>query len=194
MLFDKKERIMIVGLGNPGDGYAKTRHNIGFMAIERLLPELKNAKRSEKMSGELFVGELFGQSVVLVRPQTFMNNSGQCVGQVAKFYKIPPEKIYVIFDDVSLHPGALRIRTRGSAGGHNGIKSVIAYLASENFVHVKVGVGAKPHPDYDLADWVLGTPDGEDADKIGAVLDEMPALFKSFMTESVDRTMNRFNK
>lgn len=194
MLFGKKsEKILVVGLGNPGENYAATRHNVGFRAVEKLLPHLENARRQEKFSGEIFSGKLFGKDVLLVRPQTFMNSSGQCVGQIAKFYKIPPEKIYVIFDDISLSPGKLRLRTKGSAGGHNGIKSVIAYLGSENFIHVKIGVGDKPHPEYDLVDWVLGTPEGEEKIAIDGVLDTMPQVFRSFMTEPIDRTLNQFS-
>ncbi|MBR5782925.1 MAG: aminoacyl-tRNA hydrolase [Clostridia bacterium] len=193
-MFRKPKRILVVGLGNPGIQYEKTRHNVGFMAIEKLLSHLENSKKKNKFDGELFMGELFGKEVILLRPQTFMNNSGQSVLAVAKFYKIPASDVFVIFDDVSLKPGQLRIRAKGSAGGHNGIKSVIAYLGSDAFMHVKVGVGAKPHPDYDLADWVLGNPDGEDKENIEAVLDKMPTLFKSFFSESLDRTMNKFNK
>ena len=123
-----------------------------------------------------------------------MNLSGQSVSAAAKFYKIPPEKIYIIFDDVSLKPGQLRIRAKGSAGGHNGLKSIIAYLASDAFMHVKIGVGAKPHPDYDLADWVLAAPEGEDKEQIDAVIEKMPDLFRSFFKEPLDRTMNKFNR
>lgn len=192
-MFKKVQRILIVGLGNPGLQYEKTRHNVGFNAIERLCGHLEGVKKKNKFDGELFMGELFGKEVILLRPQTFMNNSGQCVGAVARFYKIKPQDIFVIFDDVSLKPGQLRIRTKGSPGGHNGIKSLIVHLATDAFMHIKVGVGAKPHPDYDLADWVLSAPEKEDKDKIDAVLDQMPALFRSFFTENLDKTMNKFN-
>jgi PTH1 family peptidyl-tRNA hydrolase len=192
-MFKKVERILVVGLGNPGTQYEKTRHNVGFNAIEQLLPHLEGAKTKNKFDGELIMGELFGKEVILLRPQTFMNNSGQCVGAVARFYKIKPQDVYVIFDDVSLNPGQLRIRPKGSPGGHNGIKSLIVHLGTDAFMHVKVGVGAKPHPDYDLADWVLANPSGEDKEKIDGVLEKMPALFRSFFSESLDRTMNKFN-
>ena len=193
-MFRKTQRILIVGLGNPGLQYERTRHNVGFNAIEKLLPHLENAQKKSKFDGELFMGELFGKDVIFLRPQTFMNNSGQSVSAVAKFYKISVEDIYVIFDDVSLKAGQLRLRPKGSAGGHNGIKSIIAYLASDAFMHIKVGVGAKPHPDYDLADWVLGNPDGEDKENIEAALDKMSALFRSLFSESLDKTMNKFNR
>ena len=192
-MFRKSQKILIVGLGNPGSQYQKTRHNVGFNAIETLLGSLQNVKKKNKFDGEVYLGDLYGKEVVLLRPQTFMNNSGRSVYAAAKFYKIKPQDIYVIFDDVSLVPGQLRIRAKGSAGGHNGIKSIIAYLGSDAFMHIKLGVGAKPHPDYDLADWVLGNPDGEDKAAIDEVLNKMPELFASFFTESLDRTMNKFN-
>lgn len=192
-MFRKTQKILIVGLGNPGAQYQKTRHNVGFNAIEVLLGNMQNVKKKSKFDGEIYLGDLYGKEVILLRPQTFMNNSGRSVYAAAKFYKIQPEDIYVIFDDVSLKAGQLRIRSKGSAGGHNGLKSIIAYLSSDAFMHIKVGVGAKPHPDYDLADWVLGEPDSEDKKAIDTVLDKMPQLFESFFSESLDRTMNKFN-
>ena len=192
-MFKKVERILVVGLGNPGKQYENNRHNVGFRAIEQLLPHLNGAKKKDKFDGELYMGQLFGKEVILLCPQTFMNNSGQSIGAVARFYKIKVQDIYVIFDDVSLKPGQLRIRAKGSAGGHNGLKSIITHLASDAFKHIKIGVGAKPHPDYDLADWVLSNPMGEDKEKIDAVIEQMPALFRSFFTESLDKTMNKFN-
>lgn len=192
-MFKKVERILVVGLGNPGKQYENNRHNVGFRAIEQLLPHLNGAKKKDKFDGELYMGQLFGKEVILLCPQTFMNNSGQSIGAVARFYKIKVQDIYVIFDDISLNPGQLRIRAKGSPGGHNGLKSIIAHLASDAFKHIKIGVGAKPHPDYDLADWVLSNPMGEDKEKIDAVIEQMPALFRSFFTESLDKTMNKFN-
>lgn len=192
-MFRKTQKILIVGLGNPGAQYQKTRHNVGFNAIEVLLGNMQNVKKKSKFDGEIYLGDLYGKEVILLRPQTFMNDSGRSVYAAAKFYKIQPEDIYVIFDDVSLKAGQLRIRSKGSAGGHNGLKSIIAYLSSDAFMHIKVGVGAKPHPDYDLADWVLGEPDSEDKKAIDTVLDKMPQLFESFFSESLDRTMNKFN-
>lgn len=194
MFGKKSEKMLIVGLGNPGLQYERTRHNVGFRAIDRLLPHLENVKEKNKFDGKVYIGDLFGKEVILLKPQTFMNLSGQSVSAAAKFYKIPPEKIYIIFDDVSLKPGQLRIRAKGSAGGHNGLKSIIAYLASDAFMHVKIGVGAKPHPDYDLADWVLAAPEGEDKEQIDAVIEKMPDLFRSFFKEPLDRTMNKFNR
>ena len=194
MFGKKEERILIVGLGNPGSQYEQTRHNVGFRAIEALLPHLQTASRKNKFEGTVDIGTLFGKQVVLLRPETFMNNSGRSVSAAARFYKIPGERIYVIFDDVSLKPGQLRIRSKGSPGGHNGLKSIIAFLSGDDFMHVKVGVGAKPHSEYDLADWVLANPTGEDKEKIDEVIARMPDLFRSFFTQSLDRTMNQFNR
>ena len=192
MLF-RKERTLIVGLGNPGSQYKNTRHNVGFQALDRLTGEVEGGRFRDQFEGETVSGKLYGRDVILLRPHTFMNLSGQSVAAAARFYKIPPERVYVIFDDISLSPGKLRIRAKGSAGGHNGIKDIIEDLGSDAFMHIKVGVGAKPHPDYDLKDWVLGVPNGEDRAAIDKVLDKMPALFKSFFSEPLDRTMNKFN-
>ena len=148
---------LIVGLGNPGKKYETTRHNAGFMCIDKFSQE-ENVD-VKKVKFHALIGECYieGHKVIVMKPQTMMNNSGQAIKECATFYKIPPENIIVIYDDISLDPGKLRIRRKGSAGGHNGIKSIIAHLGSENFPRVKIGVGAKPHPDYDLVDWVLGS-------------------------------------
>ena len=162
MLFRKKEigspnapEFLIVGLGNPGAKYAFTRHNAGFLCLE-LLAERQNAPLKRiKFKGVLGETQLGGRRCLLLKPQTFMNNSGESVREAAAFYKIPPERILVIFDDVSLPCGKLRIRRKGSAGGHNGIKSIICHLGSDAFPRIKLGVGEKPNPEWDLADWVL---------------------------------------
>lgn len=147
---------ILVGLGNPGDQYAGTRHNAGFLAIDALA-NTKNVKidrsRFHALTKET---EIFGQKVLLMKPQTMMNLSGVAVGEAAAFYKIAPDHVLVLSDDISLSPGRLRVRKKGSAGGHNGLKNIIEHLGSEDFPRIKIGVGAKPHPDYDLAEWVLG--------------------------------------
>ena len=183
-----------MGLGNPGLQYEKSRHNIGFHAIDQLLPQLQSARVTAKFEGELHVGELFDKSVILLKPQTYMNASGRSVAAVARFYKIPAQDIFVIFDDISLPAGKLRMRTRGSAGGHNGIKDIIEQLGTDEFYHIKIGAGSPPHPDYDLADWVLGAPDGADADCIEKTLEKMPALFKTLFEKGVQSAMNLFNR
>ena len=162
MLFKKKEfsnpsapEYLIVGLGNPGPKYAFTRHNAGFLCLD-LLAQKQNADvRKIKFTGVLGETTLGGKRCLLLKPQTFMNNSGESVREAAAFYKIPPERVLVLFDDVTLPCGKLRIRRKGSDGGHNGVKSIIYHLNSDAFPRIKLGVGEKPDPEWDLADWVL---------------------------------------
>lgn len=148
---------MIVGLGNPGKQYELTRHNAGFLFADLLAD--KNSTKINKIQFKAVTGiiTLGNTKCLLIKPQTFMNNSGEAVREAAAFYKIPPERILVVFDDISLPCGKLRIRRKGSDGGHNGIKSIIYHLNSDAFPRIKLGIGEKPHPDYDLADWVLST-------------------------------------
>ena len=146
---------LIVGLGNPGEQYVRTRHNAGFQAIDRLSARLGAGAWREKFKALTAAASLNGQKLLLLKPLTYMNASGIAVEAAAHFYKIPPERILVLFDDISLPVGRIRIRKNGSAGGHNGIRSIIASLGTDAFPRVKLGVGQKPHPDYDLADWVL---------------------------------------
>ena len=148
---------MIVGLGNPGQQYASTRHNTGFMTLDLLAQRLQVKVSKERFQAQTAQAVYEGQKLLLVKPQTYMNASGLSVEPAAHYYKLPPERIIVLFDDISLPVGKLRIRKSGSAGGHNGLKSLISSLGSDQFPRVKIGVGAKPHPDYDLADWVLST-------------------------------------
>lgn len=157
MFFKKSGPIdaIIVGLGNPGAKYATTRHNVGFNAIDHIAKKIGADINKLKFEGLYCQAQIDGKKVLLLKPQTYMNDSGRSLSQFSSFYKIPAENIIVIFDDVSLDVGKMRIREKGSAGGHNGIKSIISHLGSENFPRVKIGVGKKPHPDYDLADWVL---------------------------------------
>lgn len=160
---------MIVGLGNPGADYEKTRHNVGFRATDLLAGLLGTKIDRLKFQALTRLVRAQDKKILLVQPQTYMNASGAAVSALASYYKIPPQRILVIFDDISLPVGRIRVRKDGSAGGHNGIKSIIQSLGSDQFPRVKIGVGAKPHPDYDLADWVLSTvsktewPDYQDA-------------------------------
>lgn len=146
---------LVVGLGNPGSQYKNTRHNAGFCALDAYCA--KTGQRISQMKFKALVGDgtLGGKRVLFMKPQTFMNLSGEAVRDAAAFYKIPPEHIVVLFDDISLPVGRLRVRAKGSAGGQNGVKNIIYQLGSDLFPRVKIGIGAKPHPDYDLADWVL---------------------------------------
>ncbi len=155
-MFGKKQPAwLIVGLGNPGKEYATTRHNCGWMAIDKIAEKLSCKIDKGKFQGLYGQTTYNGNKVYLLKPQTYMNLSGQSVLQMSAYYQIPPERILVLFDDISLEPGRLRIRAEGSAGGHNGIKSIITSLGSEAFPRVKIGVGGKPHKDADLKDWVL---------------------------------------
>lgn len=168
---DAKEPIsfIIVGLGNPGDKYVHTRHNAGFLAMDFISQKLGtkiDRLKFKALTGEAYIG---GKRALLLKPQTFMNNSGEAVSEAAAFYKIKPENIIVLFDDISLDVGRMRVRRDGSAGGHNGIKSIIAHLGSEKFPRIKIGVGKKPHPDYDLADWVLSEFSKEDKEKLFSI-------------------------
>ena len=184
---------LIVGLGNPGKKYETTRHNAGFMCIDKLSQE-ENVD-VKKVKFHALIGECYieGHKVIVMKPQTMMNNSGQAIKECATFYKIPPENIIVIYDDISLEPGKLRIRRKGSAGGHNGIKSIIAHLGSENFPRVKIGVGAKPHPDYDLVDWVLGSFPKNELKLIDEACTNAYNAIKIMMTGDIDAAMSKFN-
>lgn len=159
MLFSKPSGIdfLVVGLGNPGSKYWNTRHNVGYAALDALAEALHVKVDRVKFQGLMAQASYRDQKLILLKPTTYMNLSGQAVQAAAKFYKIPPAHILVLSDDISLDPGRLRVRKSGSAGGHNGLKSIIACLGSQDFPRIKIGVGAKPHPEYDLADWVLST-------------------------------------
>ena len=157
---------LVVGLGNPGDKYFHTRHNAGFLALDYISQKVNS--RIDRAKFKALIGEanIANKRLLLMKPQTFMNNSGEAVAEAARFYKIPPENIIVIFDDISLDVGRMRVRRDGSAGGHNGIKSIIACIGSDKFPRIKIGVGQKPHPDFDLADWVLSEFCKDDKEKL----------------------------
>ena len=184
---------LIVGLGTPGKEYEMTRHNIGFSVIDYMAD--KYNVKINKLKFKALYGEtvIEGEKVYLVKPQTYMNLSGESVREFCAFYKIPPENVLVIFDDISLNPGQIRLRKKGSAGGHNGIKSIIYQLQSDQFPRIKVGVGAPPHKEYDLADYVLGRFTKEEIpileDAIIRATDAVGVMIKSGM----DMAMNRFN-
>ena len=156
MLFQKKAAVawLVVGLGNPGGKYENTRHNVGFLVADELGERGRFPIQRLKFKALTNTAEIGGQGVLVMKPTTYMNLSGEAVGEAARFYKIAPDHVLVISDDVSLPVGKLRIRTGGSAGGHNGLKSIIQHLGTDQFPRLKVGVGGKPHPDYDMADWV----------------------------------------
>lgn len=188
-----KETWLIVGLGNPGKEYTHTRHNCGFRAIDILAEKLGCKIDKLKFQGLYAQATYNGRKLILLKPQTFMNLSGRSVLQISAYFNIPPEKIIIMFDDISLQPGRLRVRADGSAGGHNGIKSIINELGSQNFPRVKIGVGAKPSPDRDLADWVLsGFSASEEKDLAGALKNAADAAL-SIIEDGVQKTANRFN-
>ena len=184
---------LLVGLGNPGSQYEYTRHNIGFIAIDKLAETL-NVK-ADRLKFNAFTAEckINGEKCLLMKPQTFMNNSGESVGEAARFYKIPPENIVIISDDISLKPGKMRIRRKGSAGGHNGLKSIIAHLGSENFPRVKLGVGDRENPDHSLADFVLSKFSKEDMKIVEEIAKKAADAIVLIVSGDVDEAMNKYN-
>ena len=184
---------LLVGLGNPGAKYEITRHNAGFLFVTLL--EDKLGFTAKKLKFHSLIGDTkIGNSKVLVmKPQTMMNNSGVAVGECASFYKIPPENIIVVYDDISLEPGKLRIRRKGSAGGHNGLKSIIYQLNSDNFPRIRVGVGAPKHEDYDLADFVLGRFSKEEIPVLEESIIKASKAVEEIIKNNIDSAMNKFN-
>jgi len=185
---------IIAGLGNPGRKYEKTRHNCGFEAVDIIADRYKIDVGTSKFRGLMGSGIIDGQKVLLIKPQTYMNLSGECLQEAVHFYKIDPEKeLIVLCDDVSLEPGQIRVRERGSAGGHNGLKNIIAHLGTETFLRVRIGVGPKP-VGMDLADYVLGRfPLGEQADMIDA-FDRAARAAAALVSEEPGRVMSEYNK
>lgn len=188
-----KYALMIVGLGNPGKQYEKTRHNAGFMAVDLLIDKYAAGGSKTKCKAEYFEGNISGNKVLFVKPQTFMNLSGEAVAPLARFYKIPMDKIFVIFDDISLPVGSIRIRKKGSAGGHNGIKNLISHLGGEDFARLKIGVGAKPSPDADLKDWVLGGISKQDMPEFEKALKNSVSAVEEMLKNHIDSAMNMYN-
>lgn len=184
---------LIVFLGNPGPKYECTRHNAGFMAGEALAKKLGVSISRARFKALTAFADIKGEKVLLMKPQTFMNLSGEAVGEAARFYKIPPEHVIVVSDEVSLPLGKLRVRVKGSAGGHNGLKSIIACLGSDAFPRVRIGVGAPPHPDYDMADWVLSVFRNQDLEDMLSAADRAAQAVITYVTDGPERAMNKFN-
>ncbi len=189
----KSESWLIVGLGNPGKDYARTRHNCGFRAIDLLAQSLGCKIDKGKFQGLYGQTTYKGKKLFLLKPQTYMNLSGRSVLQLSAYYSIPPQRIIVLFDDISLEPGRLRIRADGSAGGHNGIKSIIQELGSQDFPRVKIGVGAKPHPEQDLADWVLSTFSAAEEKALSAALPHAAEAALCILEKGIAEAANRYN-
>ena len=187
------ENWLIVGLGNPGREYEKTRHNCGFRALDLLADQLGAKVDKLKFQGLYAQVNYNGTKVFLLKPQTYMNLSGRSVLQLSSYFNIPPQRIIVMFDDISLEPGRLRIRPNGSAGGHNGIKSIIQEVGSQEFPRVKIGVGAKPNPNYDLADWVLSTFSANEEKALAVSLKNAADAALAIIDKGVPEAANRFN-
>ena len=184
---------IIAGLGNPGPKYEMTRHNAGFLAMDLLAIEEGFDIKRLKHHALVADTQLEGKRCLVMKPQTMMNASGEAVGEAAKFYKIPPERVIIVYDDISLDVGSTRIRRKGSAGGHNGIKSIISHLQSENFPRVKIGVGKKPNPDYDLVDWVLGKFPKDKEAELKTSLENTTKAIRLIVKGEIDEAMNRYN-
>lgn len=194
MFFSKGGAEWIVAfLGNPGLKYNGTRHNAGFMAADAMEKKLGVSINKMRFKALTQTADIGGKKVLLMKPQTYMNLSGDAIVQAANFYKVPPERVIVVSDETALPIGRLRIRRGGSAGGHNGLKSVIARLGTDQFPRIRLGVGDKPHPDYDMADWVLSAFKDQDAADMELVAKKAADAVECYITEGADRAMNRFN-
>ena len=197
MLFSKQGQggveWIIAFLGNPGPRYEGTRHNAGFMAGEAMARRLGVRIDRLRFRALTARAEIGGRGVLLMLPQTFMNLSGDAVGQAARFYKVPPERVIVVSDEMALAPGTIRVRPSGSAGGHNGLKSIIACLGTEGFPRIRLGVGEPPRADYEAADWVLGKFRGQDAELMAAAAERAAEAAESYVLNGPERTMNSYN-
>ena len=195
-MFLKKEggvTWLLVCLGNPGDQYENTRHNVGWMVADEVADRRNAPIQRLKFKALTNILTISGEKVLVMKPVTYMNLSGEAVRPAADFYKVPPEHILVVSDDTALAVGRLRIRKSGSAGGHNGLKHIIQQLGTDQFPRLRVGVGEKPHPDYDLADWVLGRFTGEDKKAIDASVRRAADAVECILKDGLDRAMNKFN-
>lgn len=184
---------IIAGLGNPGAKYESTRHNSGFVFIDMLAAKYGFKVNKIKFKAVTALVEINGHKCLILKPQTFMNESGQSIREAASFYKIPAENIIVVFDDISLDCGKLRIRRKGTDGGHNGIKSIIYHLNSDNFPRIKLGVGKKPHPDYDLADWVLSSFGSDEAKLMRQAAENAVGAVEMMVNGEIDAAMSKYN-
>ena len=194
MLFQKPAcDWLVVGLGNPGENYARTRHNVGFRTLDAIAASLGASVTRAKFRGLTAQATYAGQKLLLLKPQTFMNNSGLSVMDAARFYRLPPERVLVLFDDISLDVGRLRVRADGSAGGHNGMKNIIYLSGSDQFPRIKIGVGHKPHPDYDLADWVLSTFSKEERAALDSVAKRVCLALHLMVQENFQLAMSKYN-
>ena len=199
MVFGKKKEFssnfdyLIVGLGNPGKQYETTRHNAGFICIDALADKYAIKINKLKFKSLMGEGRIEGKRCLLLKPQTFMNLSGEAVRDAVEFYKIPTENVIVICDDISLDPGKMRIRRKGSHGGQNGMRNIIYHLKDDNFPRIKIGIGAKPNPEYDLADWVLSRFSQSEAKLIKQVAEDTASAIEYIVKGDIDRAMSNYN-
>ena len=197
MFFSRKSagvEWLIVFLGNPGEQYEHTRHNVAWDVADALAEELNVPIQRLKFRALTHVCDVGGHKAMLMKPVTYMNLSGQAAGEAARFYKLPPERVLVVCDDVALPPGKLRLRAQGSAGGHNGLKSIQEHLGSDAYPRLRVGVGGKPHPDYDLADWVLAKPAGDDAKAIEKAVQRAAKAIPVILEKGIERAQEQVNR
>lgn len=188
-----KIEYIIVGLGNMGLQYEKTRHNAGFLAIDKISNHFNIDVKMVKFKSLVGQGNINGKGCLLMKPQTYMNNSGEAVIEVMNFYKIPLEKVVVLYDDISLPVEKLRIRRKGSAGGHNGIKDIIELTGSEVFTRIKIGIGQKPHKDYNLADWVLSKFSEKELENLNLCFEKCIDIINLIVQNNIDKAMNKYN-
>lgn len=195
MIFRKPGAVswIIAFLGNPGLKYEGTRHNAGFMTGDALAKKKGISINRSRFKALTAQCELGGEKVLLMKPQTYMNLSGEAVAQAVKFYKVPPEHVIVVSDEMALPVGKLRIRKKGSAGGHNGLKSIISGLGTEEFPRIRIGVGEPPHPGYDGADWVLSTFKNQDAEDMASAADRAAEAAECYISSGAERAMNLYN-
>lgn len=196
MLFSKPSNIdyIVVGLGNPGKKYENTRHNAGFIAIDSLAE--KHGIKIDRLKWNALTGQgtIGSARVLLLKPQTYMNNSGEAVTAAMRFYKLPADRVIVMFDDISLAPGVMRIRKKGSDGGQKGMRSIIQLSGTQEFPRIKLGVGAKPHPDYDLADWVLSVFSPADRKEFDKAVENAVAAAETMLEGKLDEAMNKYSR
>ena len=188
-----KPEYIIVGLGNPGEKYENTRHNAGFMTIDKLAEKCSVPVKKLKFKSLTAIADVGGVPCLLMKPTTFMNNSGEAVVEAMNFYKIPAERVIICYDDISLEPSFIRIRRKGSDGGHNGIKSIIYLTGFDTFPRIKIGVGKKPHKDYDLAAWVLSRFTKEESELMDKAIEKSIASLELMVKGKTDEAMNKYN-
>lgn len=185
---------IVAGLGNIGKTYERTRHNAGFLAIDYIAEKIGARIDRVKFHATVAEAEIGGTGVLLMKPTTLMNNSGVAIAEAAAFYKIPPENVIILHDEISFDPGIIRIRRKGSAGGHNGLKSIIAHLGSQDFPRIKIGVGKKPSPEYDLADFVLGKFPEDDLKKLSERYPDIHSATELIVKGNIEDAMQKFSK